>query len=80
MVRRIEFRIEYCTGYITIIKHIRSEWGACSKTCGGGTRSKRRQCVYPDTRAGDGGDNECLEQLEVAEVGRQNMIRCIGYW
>ena len=63
-----------------VIKHVRSEWGACSKTCGGGTRSKRRQCVYPDTRAGDGGDNECLEQLEVAEVGRQNMIRCIGYW
>ena len=24
-----------------------SEWSECSSSCGGGTRSKKRQCVYP---------------------------------
>ena len=42
-----------------------SQWSECSRSCGGGTRSKRRQCVYPSRD--NAYDNDCLEQLEMSE-------------
>ena len=38
-----------------------SQWSECSKTCGGGTRSKKRECVYPRGSL----ENDCLEQLGI---------------
>ena len=40
-----------------------SEWGACSKSCGGGTRRKSRECV--DSRDANG--NPCNADLENEE-------------
>ena len=66
-----------------------TEWGAwseCSRSCDGGKRTKRRQCVYPERRGGDSNgaetgvatsENDCLEPLEVTESC--NTGRCPDY-
>ena len=54
-----------------------SDWSECSRSCGGGTRSKRRDCVYPrDFQP----DNDCLEQLEMSESCNENLCPEYGQW
>jgi hypothetical protein len=59
-----------------------SDWSECSRSCGGGKRTKRRQCVYPDGSSGNGTDseNDCLEQLEVTENCNTGKCPEYGSW
>ena len=54
-----------------------SPWSDCSRTCGGGTRSKRRDCVYPRDYQPD---NDCLEQLEMSETCSDNPCPEFSQW
>ena len=54
-----------------------SPWSDCSRTCGGGTRSKRRDCVYPRDYQPD---NDCLEQLEMSETCSDNQCPEFSQW
>ena len=54
-----------------------SEWTECSRSCGGGSRSKRRECVYPRNYQPD---NDCLEQLEISETCNDNLCPEFGQW
>ena len=40
-----------------------SEWSECSRSCGGGTRTKERECIYPKISE----SNDCKEKLEISE-------------
>ena len=53
-----------------------SEWSECSSSCGGGTRSKKRQCVYPR----DAANNDCLEQLEMSESCNDQVCPAYTEW
>ena len=54
-----------------------SEWSACSRSCGGGTRSKRRDCVYPKSSEPY---NDCLEQLEISEACNEDVCPEYTEW
>ena len=54
-----------------------SPWSECSRSCGGGSRSKRRECVYPKNYEPD---NDCLEQLEMSEPCNENVCPEYTEW
>ncbi len=56
------------------------EWSACSVSCGGGERFKRRECVYT-TRTGETvPDNDCKASLEIQEACNDNPCPEYGEW
>ena len=55
-----------------------SEWSLCSQSCGGGTTSRERQCIYNDiSNAREAIDNDCLEPL--TEYSTCNTNTCPEY-
>ena len=53
-----------------------SEWTECSASCGGGTRFKRRECVYPK----NSDSNDCRDTLEISEACNEQKCPLYGPW
>ncbi|XP_052284771.1 SCO-spondin-like isoform X2 [Dreissena polymorpha] len=54
-----------------------SSWTMCSKTCGGGTQSRYRNCTYPDDRPHG---QSCIEQLSESPACNPQVCTVDGLW